>query len=279
MAIGRQGHTATLLSDGRVLIAGGYHSGMGAAVSADALASQLGIARPSSWTDPVHLGNLASAELYDPKTGKFSPTGSMAQGRNWATATLLSDGRVLVVGGLVDGTLTLSSAEIYDPAKGTFSPTGSMPDGRLLSSATLLVDGRVLISGGVLLNGAARVDVSVALLYEPQTGRFVQTGALAQPRDTATATRLADGRVLVAGGFTWPSGGPVSAKGQASVSVSSVEIFDPTTGKFSDAGSMTIARAGHSATLLLDGRVLIVGGIDMTATTADELGSAELYQP
>ena len=280
MAIGRQGHTATLLGDGRVLIAGGYHAGMGTAVfSGDARATELGIPLSSSSADPVRGGNLASAELYDPKTGKFSPTGSMAEGRYWATATLLSDGRVLVVGGLVDGTLTLSSAEIYDPAKGTFSPTGSMPDGRLLSAATLLVDGRVLISGGVLLNGAARVDVSVALLYEPQTGRFVQTGALAQPRDTATATRLADGRVLVAGGFTWPSGGPVSAKGPASVSVASVEIFDPTTGKFSDAGSMTIARAGHSATLLLDGRVLIAGGIDMTPATANELGSAELYQP
>jgi hypothetical protein len=143
----------------------------------------------------------------------------------------------------------------------------------------LLADGRVLVSGGVLMNSGSRADVPVALLYEPQTGRFVQTGTLAQPRDTATATRLEDGRVLVAGGFTWPSNGPVSAKGPASVSVSSVEIYDPGTGRFNDAGSMTIARAGHSATLLLDGRVLIAGGIDMTTTTAEELGSAELYQP
>lgn len=280
MAIGRQAHTATLLRDGRVLIAGGYHAGMGTAVfSGDAQASELGLARPSSSADPLRGGNLASAELYDPKTGKFSPTGSMAEGRNWATATLLSDGRVLIVGGLIDGTLTLSSAEVYDPATGSFSPTGSMPDARLLSSATLLADGRVLISGGLLMNGGSRTDVAIALLYEPQTGRFIQTGALAQPRDTATATRLEDGRVLVAGGFTWPSDVPASPKGPVSVSVSSVEIFDPTTGKFNDAGSMTIARAGHSATLLLDGRVLIVGGIDMTTTTADELGSAELYQP
>ena len=279
MATGRQGQTATLLTDGRVLIAGGYHSGMGAVVPADAWASEVGITRPSSSTDAVRLGNLASAELYDPRTGTFSPTGSMAQGRNWATATLLADGRVLVVGGLVDGTLTLSSAEVYDPATGSFSLTGSMPDARFLSSATLLADGRVLVSGGLLMNGGSRTDVSVALLYEPQTGHFVQTGALAQPRDTATATRLEDGRVLVAGGFTWPSDVPASPKGPVSLSVSSVEIFDPNTGKFSDAGSMTIARATHSATLLLDGRVLIAGGIDMTATTADELGSAELYQP
>jgi hypothetical protein len=279
MATGRQGQTATLLTDGRVLIAGGYHSGMGAVVPADAWASEVGITRPSSSTDAVRLGNLASAELYDPKTGKFSPTGSMAEGRNWATATLLSDGRVLVAGGLVDGTLTLSSAEIYDPASGTFSPTGSMPDARFLSSATLLADGRVLISGGQLINGNSIADVTFALLYEPKTGHFIQTGALAEPRDTATATRLEDGRVLVTGGFTYPSDQPASAKGQAIVSVSSAEIYDPNTGKFTDAGSMTVARAGHTATLLLDGRVLLAGGIDMTTTTADELGSAELFQP
>src|SRR5450759_4491606 len=173
----------------------------------------------------------------------------------------------------------LSSAEIYDPATGTFSTTGSMPDARFLSSATLLADGRVLISGGQLLNGNSMTDVNFALLYEPQTGHFIQTGALAQPRDTATATRLEDGRVLVTGGFTYPSDQPASAKGHAIVSVSSAEIYAPNSCKFSDTGSMTIARAGHTATLLLDGRVLMAGGIDMTATTADELGSAELYQP
>jgi hypothetical protein len=277
MAVGRQGHTATLLTDGRVLIAGGYHSGMGAVVPADALASELGIARPSSWPDPVHLGSLASAELYDPRTGTFSPTGSMAEGRNWATATLLSDGRVLIVGGIVDGVLTLSSAEIYDPATGIFSKTGSMPDRRVLSSATLLSDGRVLFSGGLLMNGGA--DVSSALLYDPQTGQFSKTGSMVEPRDSATATRLTDGRVLVVGGFTRPSGVPATAKGPVLVSVASAELYDPSTGKFNDAGSMTVARAGHSATLLLDGRVLIVGGIEMTPTTADELGSAELYKP
>ncbi len=279
MTIGRQGHTATLLGDGRVLIAGGYHAGMGAVVPADVWASELGLARPSPSADPVRLGNLASAELYDPKTGTFSPTGSMAEGRNWATATLLSDDRVLVVGGLVDGWLTLSSAEIYDPATGSFTPTGSMPDTRLLASATLLADGRVLISGGQLMSRTSRTDVSVGLLYEPGTGHFIRTGALAQPRDTATATRLGDGRVLVAGGFTWPSDQPATAKGPASVSVSSAETFDPKTGEFSDAGSMTVARAGHTATLLLDGSVLIASGIDMTLTTAVGLGSAELYQP
>jgi Kelch motif len=278
MAIGRQGHTATLLTDGRVLIAGGYHSGMGAVVPADALASELGIARPSSWSDPVRLGSLASAELYDPKTGTFSATGSMAEGRDWATATLLSGGRVLVVGGLVDGTLTLSSAEVYDPATGTFSKTGSMPDRRVLSPATLLSDGRVLFSGGQLMNGGD-TDLSSALLYDPQTGQFSKTGSMVEPRDSATATRLADGRVLVVGGFTRPSDMPATAKGPVLVSVASAELYDPGTGTFNDAGSMTIARAGHTATLLLDGRVLIAGGLNMTPTTADELGSAELYQP
>jgi len=180
------------------------------------------------------------------------------------------------VGGLVDGTLTLSSAEIYDPASGTFSPTGSMPDALFLSSATLLADGRVLISGGQLINGNSMTDVTFALLYEPQTGHFVQTGALAQPRDTATATRLEDGRVLVAGGFTWPSDVPASPKGPVSLSVSSVEIFDPNTGKFTAVGPVAGSTAYGAAVALSDGRVLIVGGF---GGNSGAVSSAEIYNP
>jgi N-acetylneuraminic acid mutarotase len=257
MATSRNGHTATPLPDGRVLIAGG-----------------IGVPVGSS----VHDEMLSSAELYDPKTGKFSLTGSMTADRYYATASLLADGRVLVAGGFPGGTGTPASAEVYDPATGTFSKTGSMPDGRVQSSATLLSDGRVLFSGGLLMNGGD-TDVSSALLYDPQTGQFSETGSMVEPRDSATATRLADGQVLVVGGFARPSDLPTTAKGPVIVSVASAELYDPGTGTFSDAGSMTTARAGHSATLLLDGRVLIAGGLNMTPTTADVLGSAELYQP
>jgi hypothetical protein len=233
MVIPVEGCTATLLSDGRVLMAGGLGG---------------------------ELGLLASAELYDPKTGTFSPTGSMTVGRAGATATLLSDGRVLVAGGGNAG----ASAELYDPATGTFSQTGSMTTARVGASATLLANGRVLVAGG---GGDANAGepLASAELYDPATGTFSPTGSMVSAHSGQFATRMPDGRVLIAGGETnratdllmWASS-------------TSAELYDPTTGKFSQTGSMTTAHGG-TATLLADGRVLVVGGY--------RLASAELFRP
>jgi hypothetical protein len=221
MVADRSDHTATLLPDGRVLIAGG--------TSADGIA--------------------AVAELYDPKTGTFSPTGSMTFPPGYGeTATLLADGRVLIAGGLGFG--DPASAQVYDPATGTFSPAGSMTTGRSSHTATLLQDGLVLISGGTSNNGMAAFDS--AELYNPKTGKFSSTGWLIGPRGNAFATLLRDGRVLIVGGDD-----PTTPE----VSLASAELYDPSTGAFNLTGSIPNPPGyALTATLLSDGRVLVTGG-------------------
>jgi len=175
MIQGRYGQAATLLADGRVLVAGG------AGQSAD----------------------LASAELFDPKTGRFAATGSMAQARYDLTATLLSGGKVLVAGGWYERG-TLASAELFDPKTGRFAATGSMVQSRSDHTATLLADGRVLMAGGDqnLVGPLGSGDVlASAELYDPRTGQYSDAGAMTQARDYQTATPLRDGSVLVAGGY------------------------------------------------------------------------------
>jgi hypothetical protein len=241
MADARERHTATLLLDGRVLVTGGID--VGAA---------------NTWEQ-----NLASAELYDPSTGQFSVTGSMNESRRGHTATRLRDGRVLIAGG--EGGSGAASAELYDPNTGKFGSPIQMTAPRFGHTATLLFDGRVLITGG-----RDPFEAS-AELFDPATDTFSATGSMAVPRALHTATRLADGRVLIAGGR---NGNP---------STNLVEIYDPATGTFSATGRMTQARDSHSATLLSNGRVLIAGGLyshlDIDFWPQDPVSSAELYDP
>ena len=247
MATARGFDTATRLADGRVLFAGGD---------------------PSVWNfDGPYL---ASAELYDPATGTFSPTGSLATGRNMHTATPLLDGRVLIAGGNVSGQHPLASAELYDPATGTFNPTGSLIVARGFHTATLLADGRVLVVGGTSDGWVGAKMLASAEIYDPKTGRFTATGSMADERASHTATLLSDGRVLITGGT--PSGGTTS--------LASAELYDPRTGKFTATGSMTAARTYHEAPRLADGRVLVTGG-DPAGWIYDGpfLASAELYDP
>jgi hypothetical protein len=233
MTANRGDHTATLLANGKVLIAGGADQ------------------------DPTGTG-LASAELYDPSTGTFTQTGSMAVGRFLHTATLLQNGKVFIVGGALTSTSDpVATAEVYDPATGTFTMTGAMATAREQHTATLLADGRVLIVGGATSAGAGD-PTATAEVYDPSTGSFSVTGSMAEARTYHTATLLPSGEVLVAGGGDENS---------------TAEVYDPATGAFSITGGMGIGRSGHTATLLPNGSVLVAGGGIFAG-----LASAELYQ-
>jgi len=163
-------HTATLLPDGRVLIAGGED----------------------------RYDALASAELYDPATGTWSDTASLSTARDSHTATLLPNGKVLVAGGRESIPVgSLASAELYDSATGTWSLTGNLNTARLFHTATLLPNGKVLVAGG---RDAHFVELTSAELYDPATGTWSVTGSLNIPRKDHTATLLPSGMVLVTGG-------------------------------------------------------------------------------
>ena len=266
-------HTATLLPDGRVLVAGGMGNYTGHLRSAELYDPAAGTFTATGAMNQPRVGHSAtllpdgrvlmvgsygapaSAELYDPPAGLFTATGSMVEGRINPTAVLLASGKVLVVGGENSQYRPMLSAELYDPATGTFSATGSMATGRVHGTASLLPDGKVLVAGG-----AGSLDRS-AELYDPVTGTFSPAGDMVTARSYHTATLLPHGTVLLAGGYG-----------------SSAELYDPGTGTFAATGAMAAARSGHAATLLPDGKVLLSGGAAYTPFTTI-LDSAELYDP
>jgi uncharacterized repeat protein (TIGR01451 family) len=251
----RSSHTATLLGsgagNGNVLLAGGF------------------------LTNGSNVTN--TAELYNPATGTFTPTnGTMTTPRFAHTATLLPNGQVLLTGGKAGSGAAnfLSSAELYDPTTGKFTATtGSMSVARAYHTATLLSNGLVLIAGGKTGGG---VYQATAELYNPSTGMFMVIDSdMSSPRAALTATLLGDGTVLLAGGGFTDSG--------AITVLNTADIYNPSTNTFSPTeGTMTVARAFHSATALPDGTVLIAGGADSSDQTNGKfaaLASAEVYHP
>jgi WD40 repeat protein len=186
----------------------------------------------------VAIATLLVGQAAIAASGQWEFTGSLNNARTGHTATLLADGKVLVVGGSNDGTY-LASAELYDPATGTWSLTGSLNTGRTLHSATLLPDGKVLVAGG-----SNPSSLKTAELYDPATGTWSYTRNLGNPRSNHAAVLLLDGRVLVVG------------------PTQTAELYDPATGKWSLTGSMSSPRnyIRNAAAVLPDGTVLVSGG-------------------
>jgi len=288
------GHTATLLADGRLLVVGGVKASGGTAAadvfdpatSTWASAAPMGTLRAShaatlladgrvlvTGGSTVSTGaaqgyvNNASAEIYDPVANTWTATPPMSVARAHHTATLLPDGKVLVVGGENALYLVEPGAEIYDPASNTWSAPRAQPvSPRSQHSATLLASGRVLIAGGFDIVNGVLTPSAGAELYDPVlhtsmstdvTGQdFTATTAMAFAHYGHSATPLADGRVVVVGGNT-----------------TQTEIYDPAGAAWTTQGATAATHTAHGATLLADGRVLVVGG------TQSAQPGAELFDP
>ncbi|KFE72017.1 kelch repeat-containing protein [Hyalangium minutum] len=238
LASPRDQHTATRLTDGRVLVTGG---------------------RPSNGS----ISAAASAEVYDPASGTWSATGSMITRRSGHRATLLSNGKVMVSGGQHEGT-SLSTAEVYDPASGTWSATGSLAEARYDHTATLLPNGKVLVTGGY----GAGAAIATSEVYDPATGTWSATPSMSVPRIWHTATLLPNGKVLVAGGFNF-----------LHYELATAEVYDPVTSTWSSTPSMASRRRFHVAALMPDGKVLVVSGNGWEGQVLGTLASSELYTP
>jgi hypothetical protein len=275
----RSDHTATLLPDGKVLLAGGapkrstaelYDPATGTSTKTGAmfdgreLFTATLLPNGKVLVTGGYVGVLqpfAQTELYDPATGTWAKTTPMNYGRSAHTATLLPNGKVLVTGGYAS-TDSRATAELYDPVTATWTKTGSLNYARSFHTATLLPDGKVLVAGG---NDSNTYHAS-AELYDPATGTWTKTGSLSHGRINHTATLLPNGKVLVAGGNEY-NGSTAGSE--------NVELYDPATGTWAVTTSMNYARTLHTATLLLNGKILVAGG----HATTDSRASAELYDP
>jgi N-acetylneuraminic acid mutarotase len=194
-----------------------------------------------------HGSVLASSEVYDPATGEWSVTRDLLQARSAVSAALLGSGNVLLAGGCIAAcNAPTATTEMYDPTAGTWSNTGSLNVPRYFHSTTVLQDGKVLVVGGCISPDCTNLTAS-AELYNPDTGTWSLAAPLSDAREAHTATLLADGRVLVTGGYG------------ATRILAATEIYDPATNQWTRVGNLGMARVMHSATVL-DGSAMVVGG-------------------
>jgi len=267
MGTARSSHVAIALSDGRILVAGGWNGQNG----------------------------VASAELYDPADGSFAPVGDMTGARISPSAVTLPDGRVLITGGESGLNAPLSSAEVFDPMTSSFSPVGSMSTPRMSHAAVSLADGRVLVAGGHASRGAV---LSSAEIFDPTTDTFQPTGSMTIGRHKHAGVITTTGTLLMIGGSdardyngryaSVESYDPLTGRFEAGPAMRSIrhkirdavvalpsgrvmvgggasqpEIYDPDKGQFSPAeGELSGPQMFATATLLGTGQVLVLGGYD-----------------
>ncbi|WP_438017528.1 kelch repeat-containing protein [Sorangium sp. So ce315] len=242
MNVARMAHTETLLPSGLVLVAGGWHD------------------------HPLQerVVTFDSAELYDPAADSWSLTGSMEHARSGHTATLLSSGEVLVVGGLLqnyqEANVRLETAELYQPETGTWTTAAPMRRARDGHTATLLPSGKVLVAGG----GEDSVYPDSVELYDPEDDRWEFVAPMRQSRAGHGAALLSSGKVLVVGGRHIPG------------SIATAELYDPEDDRWEFVAPMEHARARPTVTLLPNGDVLVAGGVHRDGT---RIASAERYEP
>lgn len=239
MGIERNVPTLAALAGGKALVAGGLDNGG---------------------------TTLDSAEVYSSSGGTWSATGSMTTARIAATSVTLADGRVLVAGGADSvGGAALDSVEIYDPTLGTWSTKAPLGAARDVPRAVLLADGKVLVVGGATSDDASAVGVASSERYDPVANTWT-TAAMGTGRILGAVVRLANGKVLVAGGIDAFS----------DTALRTTELYDPATNTWSAGPSMAVNRVVPAFTLLPDGRALVAGGVDENGTVTS---SAELYDP
>ena len=244
--------TATVLTNGKVLVAGGEDFG-GSPISA--------------------------AEIYDPVAGTWSPTGSMSTPRSDHTATLLQNGLVLVTGGIANIVErgSLASTEIYDPVAGTWSSANNLATPRYNHTATLLQSGQVLVAGGVNESCCQELNPPIAVvgtaeIFDPATGAWSSAGNLSAVRWLHTAASLADGKVMLVGGFSDLGNGPYGY-----TILASTDVYDPAAGIWSPGPSLALGRFGHSQTLLSSGVMMVAGGTYSTSNGFSTSPSVELF--
>lgn len=279
MLVSRASHTATLLPDGRALVAGGcaadgcedneraqrselYDPARGRFVEGPALtvpraghtATALGDGRVLLTGGYGGEGRAphASAEIFDPRTGAFAAVGRMAVARGAHTATRLTDGRVLIAGG-VDGRRALSTVELFDPATDSFTAAADLPAPLATHGAALLADGRVLVAGGQAATGHGNSLVDTAFAYDLRVDRWTALGRLSVPKYKLAVAALPDGGAIVIGGQT---------ADEAGARLATTELFDPRTGRFRAGPAMAERRykISDAVAALADGRIAVAGG-------------------